>query len=192
MKSKAVNSLSLLAYFLVIIGMTFIVFNSIILLRTHEQIPVQDSTDNPSFDKKDLPLKEGEWFGVLIAPSQNKKVPIYEGTSSDILSKGAGHYSASASPEDSDNTIISGHRDTYFRFLKDVSKNDKIIIQTKKGIFTYRIRKTDIVSASADNILTPKSRPILTLTTCFPFSYIGDAPDRYILTADLIKQEINK
>jgi len=190
MKSKAAKSATLLAYFLIFSGMAVILSNSTVLLSADEQAPVKEITANVIEDKE-IPLKEGEWFGVLIAPKQNKKVPIYEGTSSSILSKGAGHYSASASPEESDNTIISGHRDTYFRFLKDVSKNDKIIIETNKGVFTYRIRKAEIVSASAENILTPKSRPILTLTTCFPFSYIGDAPERYILTADLIKKDIN-
>lgn len=191
MKSKAGISISLLAYFLIFCGMAVILSNSVILLGVNEQAPVKEIAANVVSEDKEIPLKEGELFGFLLAPKQNKKVPIYEGTSSSILEKGAGHYSASASPEETDNTIISGHRDTYFRFLKDVSKNDRIILQTKKGIFTYRIRKTDIVSASAENILTPKSRPILTLTTCFPFTYIGDAPERYILTADLIKKDIN-
>jgi sortase A len=191
MKSKTAKSISLLAYFLIFCGMTIILANSAILHKANEQAPVKEIAANVVIEDKEIPLKEGDWFGFLIAPKQNKKVPIYEGTNSSILAKGAGHYSASASPEETDNTIISGHRDTYFRFLKDVSKNDKIIIQTNKGIFTYRIRKSEIVSASAETILTPKSRPILTLTTCFPFTYIGDAPERYILTADLIKKDIN-
>ncbi|TRZ38370.1 class D sortase [Niallia circulans] len=193
MKSRSVT-LSVCAYTLIVVGMAFVISNSVNLLHANRplnSVSAYDPKEVISNSAKSTSPQEGDVFGILIAPKQNKEVTIFEGTDSSTLAKGAGHFSGSAYPGESNNTVISGHRDTYFRFLKDVAKNDRIILQTSSGTFTYKIRKTEVVSASAENIVTPKSRPVLTLTTCYPFYFIGDAPERFIVTADLIQKDMS-
>ncbi|WP_312093932.1 class D sortase [Niallia sp.] len=132
-------------------------------------------------------VKPGEKIGAIIIPSKKKSIPVYEGTSAKILEKGAGHYRKSALPGENNNVVLSGHRDTYFRFLKDLAKNDSVILKTSEIDYEYKITKFSIVASNDTTILSPKSRPILTLTTCYPFSFIGNAPKRYIVTAELVK-----
>ncbi len=134
-------------------------------------------------------LKEGEKMGVILVPKSEKTIPIYEGISTGILTKGAGHYPKSALPGENNNVVLSGHRDTFFRFLRDLKKNDSLIIQTMEKEYEYKITKFSIVSPNDRTILTPKSRPVLTLTTCYPFSFIGHAPKRYVVTATLTHSE---
>lgn len=129
----------------------------------------------------------GEKIGAIIVPNKSNTIPVYEGTSAKILEKGAGHYRNSALPGENNNVVLSGHRDTFFKFLKDLKKNDSLILETTDKEYEYKITKFSIVSSNDTTILSPKSRPILTLTTCYPFSFIGNAPKRYIVTAELIK-----
>lgn len=132
-------------------------------------------------------LKAGEQIGAIIVPNAKKTIPVYEGTSAKILEKGAGHYRRSALPGEDNNVVLSGHRDTFFHFLKDLEKNDSLILETTEKDYEYKITKFSIVASNDTTILSPKSRPILTLTTCYPFSFIGNAPKRYIVSAELIK-----
>ncbi|MFP3722368.1 class D sortase [Niallia circulans] len=134
-------------------------------------------------------LKEGEKMGVILMPKLEKTISIYEGVSAEVLTKGAGHYPKSALPGENNNVVLSGHRDTFFRFLRDLKKNDSLIIQTMEKEYEYKITKFSIVSPNDRTILTPKSRAVLTLTTCYPFSFIGHAPKRYVVTAALIHSE---
>ncbi|MCM3364575.1 class D sortase [Niallia sp. Sow4_A1] len=131
-------------------------------------------------------VQPGEKIGAIIVPNTKKSIPIYEGTSAKILEKGAGHYRKSALPGENNNIVLSGHRDTFFRFLKDLEKNDSLILETRENDYEYKVTKFSIVDSNDSTILTPKSRPILTLTTCYPFAFIGNAPKRYIVTAELI------
>ncbi|MFT8322472.1 MAG: class D sortase [Bacillus sp. (in: firmicutes)] len=131
--------------------------------------------------------QNGDLIGSIYLPSVQKSMNIYEGTDHDILEKGIGHFSQSALPGQQNNSILSGHRDTFFRVLKDIQQNDSIYIQLDNREFQYKVRKMEIVSAENQTVLTAKSRPILTLTTCYPFYFLGNAPQRYIVTADLIK-----
>jgi sortase A len=129
---------------------------------------------------------EGEKIGEISIPKLGMSVPIYEGTSEEELGKGAGHYSNSVMPGEDNNTVISGHRDTVFRSLEEVGENDLIEVETAKGKYTYRIEKVRIVDAEDKTVIVPKPEATLTLTTCYPFTYIGDAPERYVLVGNLI------
>ena len=133
------------------------------------------------------PIKTGKKIAAITIPSRKERIPVYEGTSTDILQKGAGHYLKSALPGEKNNMILSGHRDTFFRFLKEMKRNDSIIVETANKDYEYKITRLAVVSKHDQTILTPKSRPVLTLTTCYPFTFIGNAPKRYIVTAELIK-----
>ncbi|PKG22388.1 class D sortase [Niallia nealsonii] len=178
------------AILLIVCGCFFICYNGSIFYKSHLQSAKHLTSPTKIVEQKPLSkqtsYQEGEKIGTLYLPTVKKSIPIFEGTSNAILKKGAGHFSSSFFPGEKNNSILSGHRDTYFRVLKDLQTKDLLYIQTETGKFYYKVRKMEIVSADDQRVFTPKSRGILTLTTCYPFYYIGDAPKRYIITADLL------
>ncbi len=130
---------------------------------------------------------DGDNIGSLTMTTLNQKVPIVEGTGENELKKGVGHYTQSVLPGEKDNCVLSGHRDTVFSKIGKLKIGDKLIVQTSAGIFTYKVKGTRIVHKDDKTVIVPTSSAILTLTTCYPFNFIGDAPDRYIVSANLIK-----
>ena len=131
----------------------------------------------------------GDLMGELYIPKIEATLPIYHGTDEDELEKGVGHYAGSVLPGEKDNSVLSGHRDTIFRDLGEVGEGDLLIAKTEAGTFTYKVRKVRIVDADDRTVIVPKPKATLTVTTCYPFSYIGSAPERYVLVADLLKSE---
>ncbi|ALC82991.1 MULTISPECIES: class D sortase [Bacillus] len=131
----------------------------------------------------------GEVIGDLIIPKLEAKLPIYHGTDEDELEKGVGHFAGSVLPGEKDNSVLSGHRDTVFRKLGEVGKGDLLVVQTSAGKFTYKVRKVRIVDKNDRTVIVPKPKATLTVSTCYPFDFIGAAPERYILVADLISSE---
>ncbi|MBT2717616.1 sortase [Bacillus sp. ISL-57] len=91
-------------------------------------------------------------------------------------------------PCEKDNSVLPGHRDTIFRDLGEVGKGDLLIAKTA-GTFTYKVRKVRIVDADDRTVIVPKPKATLTVTACYPFSYIGSAQELYVLVADLLKSE---
>ncbi|MFY4775321.1 class D sortase [Metabacillus sp. RGM 3146] len=136
--------------------------------------------------------KMGENMGVLQIPKLNASLPIYHGTDEDELERGVGHYAGSVLPGEKDNSVLAGHRDTVFRRLGEVGKKDLLVVETSAGKFTYKIRKVRIVDADDRTVIVPKPRATLTVSTCYPFRFVGSAPKRYVLVADLIKSQIKK
>lgn len=132
---------------------------------------------------------ESDIIGSLIIPALNQKLPIVEGTSDNDLKKGAGHFSQSVLPGEKDNCVLSGHRDTVFSKIGNLKVRDQLIVKTSAGIFTYEVNGTRIVHEDDKTVIVPTSKAILTLTTCYPFNFIGNAPDRYIVSASLIKSK---
>lgn len=132
----------------------------------------------------------GDLIGNLYIPKLDISLPIYHGTDEDELEKGVGHYAQSVLPGEADNSVLSGHRDTVFRKLSEIGKGDLVVAKTEAGTFTYKVRKVRIVDAEDRTVIVPKPKATLTVTTCYPFSYIGNAPQRYVLVSDLIKSEI--
>ncbi|WP_031409018.1 class D sortase [Geobacillus vulcani] len=132
--------------------------------------------------------KIGEQIGELIIPKLNASLPIYHGTDEDELEKGVGHYAGSVLPGEADNCVLSGHRDTVFRRLGEVGQGDLLIVRTSAGTFTYKVRKVRIVDADDRTVIVPKPKATLTVSTCYPFRYVGPAPQRYVLVANLINE----
>ena len=133
--------------------------------------------------------KKGDMMGSLIIPKLDASLPIYHGTDEDELEKGVGHFAGSVLPGERDNSVLSGHRDTVFRRLGEVGKGDLLEVTTEAGTFTYKVRKVKIVDADDRTVIVPTPRSTLTVSTCYPFDFIGDAPERYILVADLIERK---
>ena len=145
-----------------------------------------------SEDKSLYPVypQEGDNIGTLIIPALNRKIDILQGTQEEELEKGVGHVTQSVLPGEKDNCVISGHRDTVFRQLYKLEIGDYLIVQTKAGTFTYEVDGTRIVHADDKTVIVPTDDAVLTMTTCYPFYAIGDAPDRYIVSSVLVKSEL--
>jgi sortase A len=132
---------------------------------------------------------DGEVIGEISFPTLKKRVAILEGTDSPQLKKGAGHYAGSAAIGATGNSVLAGHRDSVFRNLGELALHDLIIVETANGKFTYEITGSVIVDKDERGAIKPSDEPILTLITCYPFAYVGSAPDRYLLSAKLVGQE---
>lgn len=122
-------------------------------------------------------------MGILKVPKIDAKLPIIEGTNIDDLKKGVGHYIGTALPTEGEQIVLSGHRDTVFINFDQLEIGDEFIVELPYGSFTYEIRHTEIVGADDLTVIQPRGEEVLTVTTCYPFSALGNAPDRYIFYA---------
>lgn len=129
---------------------------------------------------------EGDRIGKLTIPALDQVLPIIQGTGKNELKEGVGHFTQSVLPGEEDNCVLSGHRDTVFSQLGELVVGDQFIVETSAGIFTYEIQQIRIVDKDDKTVIVPTDHGVLTVTTCYPFNFIGSAPDRYILSADLV------
>ncbi len=127
----------------------------------------------------------GEPFAKLTIPRLDAQLYVVQGIGKRDLRRGPGHMPGSAMPGSDGNCVIAGHRDTHFRVLKDIRRGDDIILRTRDGEFLYRVRSTRIVSPKNTTPLDPTPGPVLNLITCYPFYYVGNAPKRFIVEAEL-------
>ncbi|WP_040852515.1 class D sortase [Planococcus antarcticus] len=130
----------------------------------------------------------GEEIGWLLIPSLDKKYPVYWGTDDDTLTQGVGyHVGKFTSPPDGQrHTVLSGHRDTVFRELGNLKEGDSMFVQFEDMQYEYKIKQSWITAAEDRTVIVAKDEPVLTLTTCYPFNFLGAAPDRYIIEAPLV------
>jgi sortase A len=110
-------------------------------------------------------------------------VMILEGIDNRTLRRGVGHVPGTSLPGQQGNVAIAGHRDTFFRPLRKVSKNDEIILTTMNGSYCYQVDYTQVVEPEDIKVLADSDEAILTLVTCYPFSFVGPAPKRFIVRA---------
>jgi sortase A len=132
---------------------------------------------------------DGDNIGSLTIPALKQKIPIIQGTGQKELKEGAGHFTQSVLPGEEDNCVLSGHRETVFRQLYKLKIGDLLIVQTSAGIFTYEVNGTRIVHADDKTVIVPTDHAVLTLATCYPFNTPGYYPDRYIVSAALVKSK---
>ena len=136
----------------------------------------------------DISFEQGEAIGILKIPRLKAELPIIEGTDEDELEKGVGHYSTTVLPGQPDQILLSGHRDTVFRRLGELEIGDIFEVSMPYGKFTYEITDSKIVDAGDTTVIRSTApNEILTVSTCYPFSYVGNAPSRYILNAKRIQ-----
>lgn len=131
----------------------------------------------------------GEKIGELYIPNLDAVLPIIHGTNEDELEKGVGHFAGSVLPGENDNSLLAGHRDTVFRKLGKIGLNDELIVKTSAGTFTYIVRDVRIVDRDERTVIVSTPEATLTVSTCYPFRFIGPAPQRYVLVADLVTVE---
>lgn len=133
-------------------------------------------------------LNSGTYLGVIKIASLKLKVNIFEGTENEALSRGAGHYIYSVMPGESDNAVFAGHRDTVFSSLGKIKVGTSILITTRDGTFNYRVTGTRIVDKNDRTVIVPTESATVTLSTCYPFRFIGSAPQRFIVTGLLVSK----
>jgi sortase A len=129
--------------------------------------------------KKDLPL------ALLRIPKINLEVPVFNDTDDLTLNRGVGRILGTAQIGHPGNLGIAGHRDGFFRGLKDVGRNDVVELIRPGRTDRYVITQIQTVDPKDVSVLAPTPASTLTLVTCFPFYFVGNAPKRYIVTASL-------
>jgi sortase A len=176
-----------LIYLLLLLGAAITAY-SLFEIRD-SQIQVEERKEaavkmlNEDTEKK-LIFEQNETIGLLSVPKINKDIPIIEGTDNDQLEAGVGHYTGTAFPGQKDQIVLSGHRDTVFRKFDQLKVGDIFTVKLSYGDFSYEIYATKIVDADDLSIIKSTSpEEVLTVTTCYPFNFIGDAPERFIFYA---------
>jgi len=130
-------------------------------------------------------------MALLCVPKIHLEVPVLDGTNELDLNRAVGHITGTSMPGEDGNIGIAGHRDGFFRGLKDVTTGDTIELATANETRTYVIDRIVIVDPNDVSVLARRSRPSLTLVTCYPFYFAGSAPQRYIIQATLTNSTAN-
>jgi sortase A len=131
-------------------------------------------------------VQPGELIGRISVARLGVSVIVMEGTDGSTLRRAAGHISGTALPGQQGNVGIAAHRDTFFRPLRDIRKDDVITVTTSRGDYRYRVVSTRVVDPDDVSVLNSDGNDVLTLVTCYPFDFIGAAPSRFIVRAEQI------
>jgi sortase A len=184
---------------LLAIGVTLGAWCGAVLLeaRFFQQLPVTPAATASTLpgetpratSPRPTPIAVGSWLARLEAPSVKLQATVLEGTDDGTLARGAGHIEETAFPGGVGNVGIAGHRDTTFRPVRHLRVGDPLVITTTDRVFRYKISRTTIVDPEDVYVLDDADHPTLTLVTCYPFEYIGHAPRRFIVSADLVGEE---
>jgi len=123
----------------------------------------------------------GGLVGRMEIPRLHLSAVVFEGTDDPILSRGVGHLTGSALPGQKGNVVLAGHRDSFFRALRNIRSGDVVEVTTEYGTRNYSIKSTEIIDPTQVSVLEPTRTPTLTLVTCYPFYFVGHAPKRFIV-----------
>jgi sortase A len=128
--------------------------------------------------------RPGRAFGRLEFPRRGYSALVAEGVDDETLRLAVGHIPGTAFPGESGNVALAGHRDSFFSVLKDVRPDEEVRFRTPDGVFSYRIEWRSVLEPSRTDVVAGKGgAPVLTLVTCYPFGYLGNAPLRYVVRA---------
>jgi sortase A len=128
-------------------------------------------------------VETGSPIASLSIPRIHLSAMVLQGSDTQTLRRGPGHIENTALPGEPGNMVIAGHRDSFFWSLQDVHLGDDIFLDTTEGPLQYRVTSARVVTPRDVSVLTPTDEPVLTLITCFPFSVLGPAPDRFVVRA---------
>lgn len=126
---------------------------------------------------------EGDVIGEIQVPRLGLNVMVVQGDSRVNLRRAVGHLSKSALPGEWGNVALAGHRDTFFRPLRDIRLGDEIRFKTRQRSFDYLVESIEVVAPTDVRVLESSAGHDLTLLTCFPFYYVGPAPERFVVRA---------
>jgi sortase A len=146
--------------------------------------------DADSRSRRPSTLPVGTWVAKLEGPSIDLSATVLEGSDEATLNRAAGHVEDTALPGQRGNVAIAAHRDTIFRRVRNIRAGDPLVLTTAERVYRYRVTRTRIVEPDDVAVLDATDHPTLTLVTCYPFTFIGHAPKRYIVTADLVGETV--
>lgn len=123
-------------------------------------------------------------IGHLSIPRLGLSAVVAEGDDDRTLRVAVGHLPDTPFPWENGNTALAGHRDTFFRALRRIRLGDEIELATPHGTFRYQVTRQSVVDPTDLSVLEPSPMPVLTLITCYPFNFIGAAPQRFVVRAE--------
>lgn len=143
--------------------------------------------ENVSRSEGPHPVMDGGVIGEMDVPRLGLETMVVQGDSARILRRAVGHMPETPLPWESGNVALAGHRDSFFRPLRNIRSGDAITLKTVNGDFQYEVESTEVVPASDVHVLDASSGRTLTLVTCFPFYYVGSAPNRFVVRARAVR-----
>ena len=155
--------------------------------RTYQALE-QSKFESVSPSQQSHLVIEGNAIGEMEVPRLGMKAIFVQGDSAKILRHAVGHISDTALPGEPGNVVLAGHRDSFFRPLRNIRQGDAITLKTPDGDFQYQVESTAVVPPTDVQVLQPSRDRTLTLITCFPFYYVGGAPKRFIVRARQIER----
>lgn len=165
-----------------LVAQTYNVGSSLFTKPNKDLEQVVYNINNQSVYRPDL----GVEFATLKIDSVNLNNRIIHGDGSLELKRGIGHYAGSTLPGENGNVVLSGHRDTVFKPLKDIKIGDEVEIETDYGVYKYKVASTRVTDPSDSTVTMPTDSEKLTMYTCYPFNYVGSAPNRFIVECDYV------
>ncbi len=172
------------SYFFLVFGLLALGYAAYVVVDAHAYQAYEQTkfeTETPAEAPK--LLIEGGVIGEIEVPRLRLKAIVVQGDSHTILRRAVGHIPETALPGNPGNVAIAGHRDTFFRPLRNIRMGDAITLKTTAGAFQYVVESTQVVPASDVTVLNASNGRTLTLITCFPFDYVGPAPNRFVVRA---------
>jgi len=140
-------------------------------------------TNLPRAEGSSVAVSEGSPLGRIEISAVGMTTMILEGTEEGTLRRAVGHIRGTPLPGQRGNVALAGHRDTFFRGLRDIRVNDEITLTTLSGSYHYRVDSTKVVKPEETEALEDDGHDTLTLVTCYPFNFVGSAPKRFIVRA---------
>ena len=131
-------------------------------------------------------------LAIMSIDTLGLKVPVYNGTDEINLNRGAGRIKGTGRIDSQGNLGIAGHRDGFFRGLKDIELGDSINMLTYQGTSEFVVSSITIVDPTDVSVLAPTDESTITLVTCYPFYFVGHAPKRYIVRGELVSNQVNQ
>jgi sortase A len=172
------------SYFFLAVGLLALGYAGYVVVDAHAyQAYEQSKFEAASLSQAPRLLVEGGVIGEIQVARLHLKAIVVQGDSHTLLRRAVGHIPETALPGTQGNVVLAGHRDTFFRPLRNIRLGDAITLKTPDGAFQYLVESTEVVPATDMEVLGASSGRILTLITCFPFDYIGPAPNRFVVRA---------
>lgn len=165
-----------------LLAQTYSIGSTIFAQKTEKIDQISFNINNKQVYRPDL----GQVFGKIEIPRLEMERAIVHGDGPTELKKGVGHYAGSTLPGEGGNVVLAGHRDTVFKKLEVIQLEDKILIETDYGIFEYKVSDIRITKPNDTTPTAPTENEQLTVYTCYPFNYVGRAPERFIVTCEYI------
>lgn len=153
------------------------------IFQRYESRALSRTSAQPEVTAQPRIVTEGDVIGEIEVPRLGLSAIVVQGDSDDVLRRAVGHIPETALPGQAGNIALAGHRDTIFRPLRDIQVGDVILLKTPAADRTYRVDSTEVVPPTDVDVLQSGEQNELTLITCFPFHYIGHAPNRFVVRA---------